>query len=537
MTKLHRIWGPPGCGKTTYLTQQAERASHIYGRKGVLIASLTKAAAAEAAGRVDLDASQVGTLHAHAFRALGHPTLAEAGPLVKEWNKQAAHGWKASAKNPDAASPDDAFGEPGADEVFATYMRNRTAMLDRTYWGATVKAFATRWEDFKAQNNALDFTDLIEQATTETETAPGKPAVILLDEAQDLSALEMRLADAWTEQAEQVVIVGDPDQCLYKWRGSDPAVFAQGEAAFEHVLSQSYRVPRAVHERAVRLIERVEGRKPILYYPRDEEGYVKRSAASIGTDDGIERLANELVRADGTSMLLAPCAYQLTGVINELKRRGEPFHNPYRVTNGQWNPLRAGRRILALYAWRAPEDGGQARPWTIDEVWAWLEPLQAQGFLQKGIKDYTENLRQTARLGDGGGEREFPPGGLATIFENPEDLRRATDGDLDWYRSHLLGSWKTKLDYAIKVAERSGVNALRKEPTITIGTIHSVKGGEADDVWVVPDLSAAGWESWADRGGDGRPSVIRLYYVAMTRARVGLHLVSKSSDRALTWAT
>ena len=56
---------------------------------------------------------------------------------------------------------------------------------------------------------------------------------------------------------------------------------------------------------------------------------------------------------------------------------------------------------------------------------------------------------------------------------------------------------------------------LVEEPPVTLGTIHSVKGGEADVVYVFPDLSQAGYQEWCLHG-EGRDSVFRLFYVAMT---------------------
>jgi hypothetical protein len=61
----------------------------------VLITSFTRAAAAELQGR-DLpleDQSQIGTLHAHCYRALGKPRLAEDKKNIVDWNKRFPH-WR-----------------------------------------------------------------------------------------------------------------------------------------------------------------------------------------------------------------------------------------------------------------------------------------------------------------------------------------------------------------------------------------------------------------------------------------------------------
>jgi hypothetical protein len=71
--------------------------------------------------------------------------------------------------------------------------------------------------------------------------------------------------------------------------------------------------------------------------------------------------------------------------------------------------------------------------------------------------------------------------------------------------------------------KRSGVDALAEEPRLVIGTGHSVKGAEADVVYVFPDLSASATREWEGRPKN-RDAIIRLGYVMVTRARESLIL-------------
>ena len=52
-----------------------------------------------------------------------------------------------------------------------------------------------------------------------------------------------------------------------------------------------------------------------------------------------------------------------------------------------------------------------------------------------------------------------------------------------------------------------------------MGTIHSVKGGQADVVYVFPDLSLNGHKEY--NGGEWEP-VIRQFYVGVTRCKESL---------------
>jgi superfamily I DNA/RNA helicase len=52
--------------------------------------------------------------------------------------------------------------------------------------------------------------------------APGKPAVIIADEAQDLNPMQLTLIRKWSKQAEYLVLAGDDDQTIYSWAGASP---------------------------------------------------------------------------------------------------------------------------------------------------------------------------------------------------------------------------------------------------------------------------------------------------------------------------
>jgi len=67
---------------------------------------------------------------------------------------------------------------------------------------------------------------------------------------------------------------------------------------------------------------------------------------------------------------------------------------------------------------------------------------------------------------------------------------------------------------------------------VIVGTIHSVKGGEADVVCLFPDLSGEGDAAYQQAGAP-RDSVIRQFYVGMTRARETLYICQQESGMAV----
>jgi len=514
-----RVIGPPGCGKTTWLSRQVKRA--VDNGQGVLVASLTRAAAAEAAGRgLPIPARNVGTLHAHCYQALDRPALAVEKKHVEDWNARFPE-WRLSFSDDriDGDNLENSGKAPG-DKLMAVYQVLRARMA--TFYPIHVDELAQAWTSWKAEAGLLDFTDLIEQCLESVPAAPGNPSVIFLDEAQDMDLLEMSLARKWGEEAGYLVVVGDPDQNLYQWRGSDPEVFVEPAIPDDQmrILSQSYRIPRAVHARAVRWIELTPGRTPVEYYPRDEEGEVRRLSAAWPNTATIIRDMQKYLDAGKTVMVLGSCHYMIRPLLGQLRREGIPYHNPYRLTTWEWNPLQSSRRRitpkdLVLAFLRMSEEG----LWTADDMRHWVAASRMTGVL-KGSRGTLDDLTDT------GGVDWDKIHNLLT----EEAIDAGLSGDLDWLRQNLLASRRTGAAFAIRVAEAHGAETLSKTPQIITGTIHSVKGGEADVVYLFPDLSFAGMNEWI---GKGQAAVRRLFYVGMTRARESLILCQPASSRSV----
>jgi len=516
-----RVIGPPGCGKTTWLSRQVKRA--VDEGKEVLVASLTRAAAAEAAGRgLPIPLRNVGTLHAHCFQALGRPALTADKKNIADWNT--THPELALSSSDDRMDGDnlESSGQSPGDKVMAAYQAMRARMA--TVYPVHVDRLARAWTTWKAEGGLLDFTDLVERCLDTVPTAPGNPSVLFLDEAQDMDLLEMSLARKWGEAAGYLVVVGDPDQNLYQWRGSDPEVFTTPALPDDQtrVLAQSYRVPRAVHRRAVRWIDATPGRTPVEYYPRDADGEVRHVSGTWSQGDVILRDMRQYLDAGKSVMVLASCAYMLRPILARLRAIGLPYHNPYRLAAWAWNPLMSSRRRvtpkdLVLAFLRLSEEG----LWTADDMARWLAATRTDGVL-RGKRSTLDELADDGRNG--------------VNWDHIHNLltEEAVDaglmGNLDWLRGSLLASRQKGAAFAIRVAEMRGAETLSKPPQLIVGTIHSVKGGEADVVYLFPDLSHAGMIEWIGRGS---AAVRRLFYVGMTRARESLVLCQPATGRAV----
>ena len=140
------------------------------------------------------------------------------------------------------------------------------------------------------------------------------------------------------------------------------------------------------------------------------------------TEYAILKTATEHLERGQTVMFLAACSYMVAPLVMVLREHGIPFHNPYRVSNGFWNPLRLGKptstpnRILALLIGH-PDYGEGHRAWAHGDLAAWADLIAAKGVLRHGMK-------AKIKAGDVAGDVTMAH--LASLFE--ADALRRHDG-------------------------------------------------------------------------------------------------------------
>jgi len=65
-----------------------------------------------------------------------------------------------------------------------------------------------------------------------------------------------------------------------------------------------------------------------------------------------------------------------------------------------------------------------------------------------------------------------------------------------------------------------------KQPRIRLSTIHGAKGGEADNVLLLTDVSMKAYQQWQRNPDDE----LRVLYVGLTRTKQRLHIVQPSTN-------
>jgi superfamily I DNA/RNA helicase len=427
------------------------------------------------------------------------------------------------------------------DALLAQASLNRARLDPVEKWHPNVRAFDRAWQEWLDENELVDFTGMLSRPLGETDAAPGRPQVIFVDEAQDCSALDLKLVRYWARSCDFVMLCGDGDQSIFAFRGGSIDAFLGGDVLPEHnySLTQSYRVPRAIHAAATGWVSQVSKRYAVDYLPRDAEGryeYDPTVRGSHGGESLVERLQAHLMDHKD-AMVLAPCSHTLRGVTKALKEAGVLFHNPYRLSNGAWNPMRGGvERLQALVMPLAYKLTGAKDPrsWRWDELWRWVEPLSGKGVLQKGAKKLVR-YEATGEASDIVPSVEtlrrdvFTDAGMTSLVDS---IRVGASGLIRWHREHVLSAWSQRFAYAYSVAESDPARLL-EQPRVVVGTVHSVKGGQAESVFLIPELSVPSREAWLSGAAKERDEIRRMIYVGMTRASQSLTVCGGKRGRCV----
>ena len=156
---------------------------------------------------------------------------------------------------------------------------------------------------------------------------------ILVDEFQDISALDLALIRTLVQRHQSsVVIVGDDDQAIFEWRGADPDYILQPEGYLDcefegHVLTVNYRSPANIVDHSQKLIGHNSRRVPKSVSSRS--GVKPADISVFATDSLHERL--QLV----TELAQAAPAGSHIAVMGRLRSQLIPYEVFYAAGGGQ----------------------------------------------------------------------------------------------------------------------------------------------------------------------------------------------------------
>jgi DNA helicase-2/ATP-dependent DNA helicase PcrA len=128
------------------------------------------------------------------------------------------------------------------------------------------------YEERLRNNNALDFDDLLIKTVQLLRRVPevreyynDKFRYILVDEYQDTNSLQFALIRFLTEKQQNICVVGDEDQSIYKWRGADISNILNFEQHYPNAriirLEQNYRSTQNILDVAGAVVKNNKERK------------------------------------------------------------------------------------------------------------------------------------------------------------------------------------------------------------------------------------------------------------------------------------
>src|SRR6266403_1752575 len=179
----------------------------------------------------------------------------------------------------------------------AEYIDERRAAMARVY-----KAYEERLH----VNNALDFDDLLIKAVRllrdvaeVREKYNNKFRYILVDEYQDTNSLQFALIGLLTEKRQNIAVVGDEDQSIYKWRGADITNILNFEKHFANTktirLEQNYRSTQTILDVAGAVVKHNVERKGKNLWTSNPKGERVRYYQAFDADAEARWVAAKIV--------------------------------------------------------------------------------------------------------------------------------------------------------------------------------------------------------------------------------------------------
>ncbi|HTX55744.1 MAG TPA: DUF3553 domain-containing protein [Candidatus Acidoferrales bacterium] len=231
-----------------------------------------------------------------------------------------------------------------------------------SFLGERMANVYTEYERRLRESNSLDFDDLIvrtidllEKDKTVREKYQNKFEYVLVDEYQDVNVAQYRLIALLGGKHKNVTVVGDDDQSIYSWRGSDYRMILRFEEDFPGAkvfkLEENYRSTQRILDAANALVANNRTRATKKLFTRRGEGEAI-SVYAAATERDEARYVTEKVK----QMVRDGAAYRDFLILYRTNAQSRVFEEalitdgiPYRVVGGVGFYARAEIKDVIAY--------------------------------------------------------------------------------------------------------------------------------------------------------------------------------------------
>lgn len=562
----------PGSGKTTVITHRVQYLTKEYGIDpgDILVITFTRAAAEEMRERYEAltgGGSRVtfGTFHSIFFRILKLAYRYTADNIVREEQQMQfvrelaqAGGLEPEDENEFAASILSEISSVKGERIALEHYYSKNcpdAVFRQLYAG---------YEEKMRRAGLIDFDDMmvlcLELFTERKDILSAwqrRYRYILIDEFQDINRLQYKIVRMLAKPEDNLFIVGDDDQSIYRFRGAKPEIMLGFErdypGAGRILLDVNYRSTEEIVAPALRLIGENQKRFSKAIHTTGRHG--KNVITKLWQDPGEENLAIareiQLYLQSGVRPGDIAVLYRTNAgprfLMEKLMEYNLPFRTRDTVPNlyEHWISRNILTYIRIAMGSRAREDILQvinrpkryiSRDAMPDETVS-FEKMKAfyaeKDWIAERIESLEGDLRAIARMSplaavnyirQGMGYDEYLIEYAAFRRMRPEELLETADELKESAAGFkTFDEWFAHIDAYKEELLRQAAQRRTETDAITLATMHSAKGLEFPIVYILDANEGITPHSRAMLDEDMEEER-RLFYVAMTRAKTRLHV-------------